>query len=133
MTRAPQDAGCPQERFVLCGVLFPDQVVEHEGELTEARGLVEAAGGEVVGDGITQRRDRPVSATLMGSGKVGEVLEEVLAYKPDGVVVDNDLTPAQGRNLEKAWKVRVIDRSELILDIFGFGLSIKEVVIAFLH
>ena len=43
-----------------------------------------------------------------------EVLDEVRAHKPDGVVVDNDLTPAQGRNLEKAWKVRVIDRSELM-------------------
>ncbi len=119
MTRAPQDAGCPLERFVLCGVLFPDQVVEHEGELTEARGLVEAAGGEVVGDGVTQRRDRPTAATLMGSGKVEEVLEEVREHGADGVVVDNDLTPAQGRNLEKAWGVRVVDRSELILDIFA--------------
>jgi len=119
MTREAQATRTPSERFVLCGVLFPDQAGEHEGDLTEAHGLVEAAGGEVVGDGITQRRERPVAATLMGSGKVGEVLEEVRAHKPDGVVVDNDLTPAQGRNLEKAWKVRVVDRSELILDIFA--------------
>ena len=113
------DAGCPRERFVLCGVLFPDQVEEHEGALTEARGLVEAAGGEVVGEGVIQRRDRPTAATLMGSGKVAEVLEEVQAHDADGVVVDNDLTPAQGRNLEKALGVRIVDRSELILDIFA--------------
>jgi GTP-binding protein HflX len=119
MTRELHATRTPRERFVLCGVLFPDQVVEQEGELTEARGLVEAAGGDVVGDGIIQRRDRPVAATLMGSGKVEEVFDEVRAHKPDGVVVDNDLTPAQGRNLEKAWNVRVIDRSELILDIFA--------------
>jgi len=119
MTREPQATRTPRERFVLCGVLFPDQEVEQEGELTEVRGLVEAAGGDVVGDVVVQRRDRPIAATLMGSGKVGEVLAEVQAHKPDGVVVDNDLTPAQGRNLEKAWKVRVVDRSELILDIFA--------------
>jgi len=119
MTREPQATRTPRERFVLCGVLFSDQVVEKEGELSEARGLVEAAGGEVVGDGVTQRRERPIAATLMGSGKVAEVLDEVRAHKPDGVVVDNDLTPAQGRNLEKAWGVRVVDRSELILDIFA--------------
>jgi GTP-binding protein HflX len=119
MKGEPYDAGCPKERFVLCGVLFPDQVVEHEGALTEARGLVEAAGGEVVGEGVIQRRDRPTAATLMGSGKVAEVLEEVQAHDADGVVVDNDLTPAQGRNLEKALGVRIVDRSELILDIFA--------------
>ena len=119
MTREPQDTCTPRERFILCGVLFPDQVVEHEGELTEVRDLVEAAGGDVVGEGVTQRRERPIAATLMGRGKVEEILEEVHAHKPDGVVVDNDLTPAQGRNLEKAWKVRVVDRSELILDIFA--------------
>jgi GTP-binding protein HflX len=55
----------------------------------------------------------------MGSGKVEEIHDEVRAHEPDGVVVDNDLTPAQGRNLEKCWGVRVVDRSELILDIFA--------------
>jgi GTP-binding protein HflX len=119
MTRETYATGSPRERFVLCGVLFPEQVVEQEGELSEAHGLVFAAGGEVVGDRITQRRARPSAATLMGKGKVEEVLDEVRAYKPDGVVVDNDLTPAQGRNLEEAWGVRVVDRSELILDIFA--------------
>jgi GTP-binding protein HflX len=104
---------------VVCGVLFPDQHTEADGELAEVRGLVEACGAEVVGEGLFQRRPRPQPATLMGKGKVEEVALEILRHSPDAVVVDNDLTPAQGRNLEKAWETRVIDRSELILDIFA--------------
>jgi len=104
---------------LVCGVHLGGQKCEHGGELSEIRGLVSAAGGEVVGQGLTQRRDRPHPATCMGKGKVEEIREEVLVHKPDAVVVDNDLSPAQGRNLEKAWGCRVIDRSELILDIFA--------------
>jgi len=62
----------------------------------------------------------------MGKGKVGEVSEEVEAHSPDAVVIDNDLTPAQGRNLEKAWSKRVIDRSELILDIFAARAQTRQ-------
>ena len=56
---------------------------------------------------------------MLGKGKVEEIKAEVDALKPDAVAVDNDLSPAQGRNLEKAWGCRVVDRSELILDIFA--------------
>jgi GTPase len=119
MSRIPQETRRPKERALLCGVVFPDQPVETAGPLTEARGLVEAAGSEVVGDGVVQRRDRPDAATMMGKGKVSEVKQEIERHRPDLVVVDNDLSPAQVRNLEKAWGVRVVDRSELILDIFA--------------
>ena len=118
-SRSPEPTRPPRERVLVTGVLLPGQDEEHEGPLTEVRGLVEAAGGDVVGEGIVQRRPRPDPATLMGRGKVGEIGEELTRLKPDAVAVDNDLTPAQGRNLEKAWGVRVIDRSELILDIFA--------------
>jgi GTP-binding protein HflX len=100
-------------------VLLGDQLPELTGDLSEVRGLVEAAAGELVGPGVLQRRPRPDPATLFGRGKVEEIGELVRSYQPDAVVVDNDLTPAQGRNLEKAWGTRVIDRSELILDIFA--------------
>lgn len=103
----------------MCGVVFPDFPEETGGPLSEARALVRAAEGVVVGEGIVQRRDRPEPATMMGKGKVEEVTDEVSRLSPDAVVVDNDLSPAQVRNLEKAWKLRVIDRSELILDIFS--------------
>jgi len=119
MSKAPTPTRAPRERVLVCGVLLGDQEAEHDGELSEMIGLVKAAGGEVVGEPITQRRDRPHPATMMGRGKVEEVNEEVRALKPDAVAVDNDLSPAQGRNLEKAWGCRVVDRSELILDIFA--------------
>ncbi len=119
MTRIPLDTKRPTERALLCGVVFPDQPVETAGPLTEARGLVAAAGSEVVGEGLVQRRERPDPSTMMGKGKVQEVKQAIEQHRPDLVVVDNDLTPAQGRNLEKAWGLRAVDRSELILDIFA--------------
>ncbi|MAF65077.1 MAG: GTPase HflX [Planctomycetota bacterium] len=119
MSREPRPTLPPRERVLVCGVLLGDQRPEHEGPLSEVRGLVRAADGEVVGPGIVQRRERPHPATLMGKGKAQEVADAVQSMHPDAVVVDNDLTPAQGRNLEKIWGVRVIDRSELILDIFA--------------
>lgn len=119
MSRAPRATRAPVERALLCGAIFPGQAEEAEGPLSEARGLVQAAGSEVVGDGLVQRRERPDASTLLGRGKVSEVKAEIERHQPDLVVIDNDLTPAQIRNLEKAWGVRVVDRSELILDIFA--------------
>ncbi|MED6334415.1 MAG: GTPase HflX [Planctomycetota bacterium] len=118
MSREPRPTLPPRERILVCGVLLGDQRPEHDGPLDEVCGLVRAANGEVVGPGIVQRRARPHPATLMGKGKAQEVAAAVQSTHPDAVVVDNDLTPAQGRNLEKIFGVRVIDRSELILDIF---------------
>lgn len=108
-----------QERLLTCGVILPDQVQEPDGPLSELQALVKAANAEVVGDGMYQARQRPHPATLFGKGKVEEIGDEAKRICADAIVVDNDLTPAQGRNLEKAWETRVIDRSELILDIFS--------------
>lgn len=119
MSRKAELTRRPREQVLVCAVLLGDQAPEHGGELSEIRGLVEAAGAEVVGPGFIQHRDRPEASTLLGKGKVAEIGEAVQSVSPDAVVVDNDLTPAQVRNLEKAWSKRVIDRSELILDIFA--------------
>jgi len=119
MSRIPRQTQVPQERVLLCGVRFADEAPFDGEDLSEAAGLVQAAEGLVVGDGILQRLQRPSPATLFGSGKVLEIGLEIERVHPDAVVVDNELSPAQGRNLEKAWKVRIIDRSELILDIFA--------------
>ncbi len=108
-----------QERLFTCGVILPDQVQETDGPLSELQALVKAANAEVVGEGMHQTRQRPHPATLFGKGKVEEIGDEAKRLCADAIVVDNDLTPAQGRNLEKAWETRVIDRSELILDIFS--------------
>lgn len=109
----------PRERVLVCGVLLPGQAEEHDGALSELRELLRAAEVEPVGAGIVQKKDTPDPATLLGKGKVEEVRQEVEFLEPDAVAVDNDLSPAQIRNLEKAWGVRVLDRSEVILDIFA--------------
>ena len=119
MSRPSEPVRSPRERVIVCGVVFPDFPEESGGPLSEVRALVQAAEAEPVGEGVVQRRDRPDSATLFGMGKVEEIRALVEEHQPDAVVVDDDLTPAQVRNLEKAWKKRVIDRSELILDIFA--------------
>jgi GTP-binding protein HflX len=122
MSRQPERTQPPSERFLVCGVLFPDQPAEAGGPLSEARGLVQAAGAEVVGaqgEPLIQRRKRPDSSTMLGKGKVAEVKEAMERHRPDAILVDNDLSPGQVRNLEKAWDKRVVDRSELILDIFA--------------
>jgi GTP-binding protein HflX len=121
MSKRPSETRLPRERILVCGVLFPDQPHEHDGPLSEAKSLVEAAGAEVVESEVplVQRRPAPDASTLMGRGKVGEVREAIERQQPDAVLVDNDLSPAHIRNLEKAWEKRVLDRSELILDLFA--------------
>jgi GTP-binding protein HflX len=118
MTRPSRSTRPPRERALVCGVRGVPGA-DGESDLEEARGLVAAAEADVVGENILQRKQHADPATLFGHGKVQEILAEVTRVHPDLVVVDNDLTPAQARNLEKAWGVRVVDRSELILDIFA--------------
>ncbi|MCS6864761.1 MAG: GTPase HflX [Gemmataceae bacterium] len=84
----------------------------------EIRGLAETAGACVVGE-LTQKRHDIQLATYIGAGKLAELQQLVQACDADVVIFDNDLSPAQARNLEKAIGVKVLDRSELILDIFA--------------
>lgn len=91
---------------------------DEESDLEELAGLAEAAGALVVGS-VSQRRAKPDPATLFGKGKVQEIEQFCRDNRVDVVIVDHDLSPAQGRNLENALEVRVIDRTELILDIFA--------------
>lgn len=119
MSRPSRSTRPPRERALVCGVRGVDGAEEVDSDLEEARGLVVAAEADVVGEGILQHKQHADPATLFGHGKVQEILAEITRIHPDLVVVDNDLTPAQARNLEKAWGVRVVDRSELILDIFA--------------
>ncbi|MFM8890395.1 MAG: GTPase HflX [Planctomycetia bacterium] len=105
------------ERAVLVGVLL-EPPVDPEHPLAELAGLAETAGAEVVAT-LTQRRERPDQTTYLGSGKVTELAGLVARHDADVVVFDNDLSPAQTRNLEKALETKVLDRSEIILDIFA--------------
>jgi GTP-binding protein HflX len=105
------------EAAVLVGVLLPDRQSD-EPSLKELEGLATTAGVRVVGQ-LTQRRQKPVAATYLGKGKVAELTNLVAKAGADVIVFDNDLSPAQTRNLEKATAVKVLDRTELILDIFA--------------
>ena len=93
--------------------------------LEELAGLAEAAGVTVVGQ-VSQKRQNPDSATLFGKGKVEEVKQMVQDQAIEVFIVDRDLSPAQGRNLEKHLECRVIDRTELILDIFARRAQSKQ-------
>lgn len=106
------------ERAVLVSVALPDRAWTGDDPLDELRGLAATAGAVVVG-GLLQKRDQIVPGTYIGRGKVEELDELVKSLDADVVVFDNDLSPAQVRNLEKKTGVKVIDRSELILDIFA--------------
>ncbi|MBY0460019.1 MAG: GTPase HflX [Gemmataceae bacterium] len=107
------------ERAVLVSVALPERPWPNEADpCDEIRGLAESAGATVVGE-LTQRRHDIQLATYLGSGKVGELHELADAADADVVIFDNDLLPNQARNLEQALKVKVLDRSELILDIFA--------------
>jgi GTP-binding protein HflX len=107
-----------REKTILVGVILPDSDVSPDDPLEEIRGLADTAGLIVVGS-MLQKRQQPDIATYIGSGKVEELKELVSAHEADLVVFDNDLGPAQTRNLEKLLGIKVIDRTEVILDIFA--------------
>lgn len=112
------DISVRREKAVLVSVALPDRPWMTDDPCDEIRGLAETAGATVVGE-VTQKRQDVLAGTYVGKGKVAEIVERVQQTDADVVVFDNDLTPGQVRNLEKATDVKVIDRSELILDIFA--------------
>lgn len=117
MKERSRGAGVQSERAVLVGV-FLDAPLDPEHPLDELAGLAGTAGARVVGS-LTQRRERPDQTTYLGKGKVAELSALVQHQDADVVIFDNDLSPAQTRNLERELEVKVLDRSEVILDIFA--------------
>ena len=105
------------ERAVLVGVILPLNASRFD-DLIELEGLIEAAGGNPVGK-LTQKREQPNTTHYLGKGKVEELRLLVEATNADVVVFDNELSPGQVRSLEQATGVKVLDRTELILDIFA--------------
>jgi GTP-binding protein HflX len=93
--------------------------------LAELRALAGSAGAEVIGE-ILQRRDRPDPATLIGAGKLEEIAGAAASMDADLLLFDHDLSPSQQRNIEKIAKRRVIDRTQLILDIFARHARTRE-------
>jgi len=118
------------ESALLVGVLLPTKPASVSSEngndpLEELAGLVETAGAEIVGR-MTQTRKAPDKTTYLGKGKLEQLLQMTRATEADVVVFDNDLSPAQIRNLEQTLEVKVLDRTEVILDIFSTRAQTHE-------
>ncbi len=113
------------EQVVLVGVWTEGSAQRSEASLAELARLAETAGSEVL-EGLIQRRDRPDPATYIGSGKVDELAGVVAATGADTVICDGELSPSQLRQLESRLKVKVIDRTALILDIFAQHARSRE-------
>jgi GTP-binding protein HflX len=113
------------ERVVLVGVWTDGSAADADASLAELAALAETAGSEVL-EGMVQRRSKPDPSTYIGSGKAQELREVVLATGADTVICDGELSPAQLNALEKAVKVKVIDRTALILDIFAQHATSRE-------
>jgi GTP-binding protein HflX len=113
------------ERVVLVGVWTDGSARDAEASLAELAALAETAGSEVL-EGVIQRRDKPDPSTYIGSGKAAELRQVVVATGADTVICDGELSPAQLNALEKVVKVKVIDRTALILDIFAQHAKSKE-------
>jgi GTPase len=113
------------ERVVLVGVWTEGTAADNQASMAELAALAETAGSQVL-EALIQRRDRPDPSTYIGSGKAQELREVVLATGADTVICDGELSPAQLTALEKAVKVKVVDRTALILDIFAQHATSRE-------
>ena len=113
------------ERAVLVSILLPNTKADLRDPLGELTALAKSAGAEVV-DAMVQKRTGFTPAYALGKGKLAELVERVTAARADVVIFDNDLAPRQIRGLEEAVACKVIDRSELILDIFASRAKTRE-------
>jgi GTP-binding protein HflX len=128
MRDRPRATGAGPERAILVGVLL-EPPIDPLHPLAELGGLAATAGTTVVGE-VVQRREHPDQTTYLGKGKVKELEALVDHHDADVVIFDNDLSPAQTRNLERALDVKVLDRSEVILDIFAARARTHEAGLA---
>jgi GTPase len=113
------------ERVVLAGLWTEGTAADADNSLRELAALAETAGSEVL-DGVVQRRLKPDPGTFLGSGKAQELRDIVMSTGADTVIVDSELSPSQRRGLEDIVKVKVIDRTALILDIFAQHAKSRE-------
>jgi GTP-binding protein HflX len=116
--------GVAREKAILVRVILPEQIVG-EDPLEEITGLAKTAGARIA-SGLLQRRETPDVATFLGKGKVQELKTLAEHHDADVVIFDNDLNPGQTRNLEQALGIKVLNRTELILDIFATNAQTYE-------
>ena len=113
------------EKVLLIGLWGSNTLEDAENSLRELAALAETAGSTVL-DGLLQRRSYPDPATYLGKGKAEELRELVVATGADTVIADTELAPSQRRNLEDVVKVKVVDRTAVILDIFAQHAKSRE-------
>jgi GTP-binding protein HflX len=113
------------ERVVLVGIWTEGSAEMADNSLAELKALAETAGSEVL-EGLIQRRDKPDPSTYIGSGKLADLLAIVRSTGADTVICDGELSPSQLRTLEEKLKVKVVDRTALILDIFAQHAKSRE-------
>ena len=113
------------ERVVLAGVWTEGDSRDADNSMIELAALAETAGSQVL-EGLLQRRDKPDPSTFLGSGKARELRDIVVSTGADTVICDGELSPSQRRSLEDVVKVKVIDRTALILDIFAQHAKSRE-------
>ncbi len=123
--RERQSLDVAAEPAVLAAVHFPDSKIDARDPLGELRALAETAGARVVGEMI-QAKQRPEAGTFMGSGKLEELRRLCNEVGARLVIFDNDLSPSQIGNIEKVVERKIVDRSELILDIFAGRATTHE-------
>jgi GTP-binding protein HflX len=128
VTEFDRNHGVQSETAILVGVELPENKAARDN-LDELAGLVETAGAEVVGR-LTQRRATPNQTTYIGKGKLEQLQLMLRATDADVVIFDNNLAPAQIRNLERELGVKVLDRTEVILDIFSSRARTHEARLA---
>ena len=107
-----------EQKAILVAVLETGSRIDKDTALDELHGLVKSAGAEVVGE-LVQKTNQPSGATLLGKGRVEDLKQLIEATGATVVIFDNNLSPSQGRNLEEELNSVIVDRSEVILDIFA--------------
>ena len=127
ISREPISLTPPVERAILVGAPRKGSAARHQVDehLEELARLADTAGAEVIGT-LTQQLDRPHPGTYLGSGKVEELRDRVAAEGATLVIFDDELSPAQGKNIEELVRTRIMDRAELILDIFATRARTRE-------
>jgi GTP-binding protein HflX len=119
MAKKIYDTAKPQERAVLVGVVTPGMKIEKSQEYIDELEFLAQTAGAVVEKQFLQRLPHPSSRTYVGEGKLAEILEYVTVREIDIVIFDDELSPSQLRNIQNELKVKILDRSNLILDIFA--------------
>lgn len=120
-----EDLNVVSERAILVAVTLMGETIPLDDRFDELAALTESAGGEVVGH-MTQKRRLPYGKTYIGSGKISQLKDLAESTKATVIIFDHELTPSQIRNIEEVTERKIIDRSELILDIFSSRASTAE-------